>query len=179
MALDAPRWHEGIPMGPIGRFEGSRGSGLGGPILARLAGVVLAISALFAASGCDTLGGRTVIIDFASAEGIEAGMPVFFAGVRVGETGDPVVVTGRAAIPVRLPRRHRDALPTGAAFAVGITPDGNDRRCLIGYDLGLAVGFPDREPDTYPGFASEFELTLLVGVHQTREFWEALGGKQN
>jgi hypothetical protein len=153
---------------------GFRNWRLRGPAAAKLAGVATVISALFAVTGCDTLGGRTVTVDFASAEGIEAGVPVFFAGVLVGETRDPVVIAGRAAVPVRLSRRHREALPRGAAFAIGTAPDGSGRG-LIGYDLGPAVEFPNREPDTYPGFASEFELTLLVGVQQAREFWEALG----
>jgi hypothetical protein len=137
-------------------------------------GASICVVASLVLSGCDSLGGRTVTVEFASAAGILPGQPVFFAGVVVGETREPTVVAGRATVPVRLWRQQRDALPHGAAFAVGTAPDGSGRACLVGYDLGADAVPVGRTPYSYPGFASELELTLVVGVQRAREFWEAL-----
>lgn len=104
-----------------------------------VAGFTLGALCLMTVEGCDRIGGRTVMVEFRSAEGVESGRPVYFVGVKVGDTGAPVVVNGHARVPVYLSRRQRDALPAGAVFAIGDDPNNPSTRCLLGYAVSVAT----------------------------------------
>jgi hypothetical protein len=133
------------------------------------------LPALFVASmvaGCDYVGGRTVMVDFASADGVEEDTGVYFAGVQVGKTGVPDIVAGRAHVPVYLTRRHKEALPQGAVFVLEGDPLRPGVPRLSGYDLGDAVS--RRTDGLYPGFTSELEMALVVGAATARELWRQL-----
>jgi hypothetical protein len=137
-------------------------------------GFVLSVLALIAVAGCDRIGGRTVMVEFRSAEGLDSGRPVYFAGVKVGETGSPTIVKGQARVPVYLSRRHRDALPSGAVFAVGDDPNNPSKRCLLGYAVSTVPHRAEDDTEVYQGVSSEVELALLIGAEQAREFMEKL-----
>jgi hypothetical protein len=124
------------------------------------------------AAGCDYVGGRTVTVDFASADGVEEGTGVYFAGVQIGETGEPDIVAGRAHVPVHVTRRHKEALPQGAVFVLEEDPLRPGVPRLSGYDLG--DGVPRRTDGLYPGFTSEIEMALVVGAATARELWRQL-----
>lgn len=137
---------------------------------------VFSLAALFvmALDGCDRIGGRTVMVEFRSAEGLDSGRPVYFAGVKVGETGSPTIVKGQARVPVYLSRRHRDALPSGAVFAVGDDSNNPSKRCLLGYAVSTVPHRAEDDTEVYQGVSSEVELALLIGAEQAREFMEKL-----
>lgn len=142
----------------------------------RLLGFFGAAALLTLAHACDYVGGRAVTVDFASADGVHSGMPVYFAGVQVGKTGDPDVVAGRAVVQVRLARRFVDALPPGAVFVVQAGFGRPEDARLVGYDLAGRV--PRAANGAYPGFSSELEMAVLVGTATAQELWRQLESAQ-
>lgn len=151
---------------------GAHRGGFARRVSLRLAVLALVLGGL---GGCDYLAGRTVSVEFASAPGIQAEEPVYFAGVLVGKTGEPQIVQGKVHVPVQLMRRHKDALPKTTAFAISTVPDGSEERCLVGHDVGAVLPVDAVGADgVYRGFATEFELTLLVGAKKAKDFFESL-----
>lgn len=137
---------------------------------------LLALLAMLAGlPACEYLGGRTVLVEFESAEGITKSQAVYFAGVRVGKTGTPVIVTGRARVPVHLLRRNRDALPTDAVFATSDDPNEPGRRALVGYAVSVLPARVEDGVPVYHGVSCELELAVLVGAAKARELFEEIG----
>jgi hypothetical protein len=136
--------------------------------------VARVVTTLILIAGCQSIGGRTVLVDFQSAEGIASGQPAYFAGVQVGTTKDPTVVEGRARIPVRLWRRYRDALPVSAVFAVGDDPNQPTSRALLGYPVGTIPRRLENGVEVYQGVSCELELAVLIGAEKARELMNAI-----
>lgn len=130
--------------------------------------------ALFATVGCQSIGGRTVFVEFQSAEGIVSGQPVYFAGVQVGVTQEPLIVHGRARVPVRLWRRYRDALPDIAVFLLGDDPNQTGTRALLGYAAGIVPRRVENGTDLYQGVSCELELAVLVGAEKAKRLMAAM-----
>lgn len=122
-------------------------------------------------AGCDRIGGRTVMVEFSSAEGLPGGRPVYFAGVQIGSTGAPAIVAGKARVPVHLHRKHREAVTSGAVFAIANDPAESGARCLQGYAVGTAPRDENGTP-IYQGVTNELELALLLGAEKARELME-------
>jgi hypothetical protein len=137
--------------------------------------VAFGLCLLLATMACEQIGGRTVEVEFSSAEGMKSGRPVYLAGVQIGTSGAPVIVGGKARVSVGIWRTHRDALPAGAVFAIAPDPAAPSTRCLIVYEVASAKPRDENGTMIYPGASSELELALLVGVQRAREFWQALG----
>lgn len=125
-------------------------------------------------SGCDYLGGRTIAVEFSSAAGIREDLPVYFAGVLVGKTGEPRLVRGKAQVPVVLMRQHSDALVPSTVFALSRVPGTENEPCLVAHDVGAVL--PENmiaRSDLYHGFTNEFELAMVVGAAKAKEFLES------
>lgn len=131
-------------------------------------GVVLAVILVSAHGGCQSIGGRTVLVEFQSAEGIVDGQPVYFAGIQVGATKEPLVVHGRARVPVRLWRSYRNALPDTAAFLLGDDPNHAGTRALLGYAAGIVPRRVENGIDLYQGVSCELELAVLIGAEKAK-----------
>jgi hypothetical protein len=129
---------------------------------------------LFATLGCQSIGGRTVLVEFQSADGIASGQPVYFAGVQVGATKEPVIVHGRARVPVRLWRRYRDALPDKAVFLFGDDPNQAGARALLGYAAGIVPRRVEDGADLYQGVSCELELAVLIGAEKAKRLMAAM-----
>lgn len=135
---------------------------------------LVCMSVVAVLSGCDWIGGRTVMVEFQSADGIEGGQPVYFAGVKIGKTGSPTIVKGHARVPVYLSRSQRDALPVGAVFAIGDDPNQVGSRCLLGYAVSAVPLRAENGAEIYQGVSNELELALLLGAEKARELMEQL-----
>lgn len=137
-----------------------------------VAGMILL--AIVAGAACDYLGGDTIFIEFASAEGIEKGDAVYFAGVEVGQTGSATVVGGHAQVPVYLTRQQRDALPRAAVFVVGDDPTRPGLRALLGYAVASVQARTEDGRLVYQGLSCDLELAVLLGAEKARELMEAM-----
>lgn len=126
-------------------------------------------------AGCQSIGGRTVYAEFASLEGLSDGRPVYFAGVQIGTTGDPVIVQGKAQLPVHMYRSQADALPAGVVFAITEDPKQPGARCLQGYAVSSVRRREVDGKEIYQGVSNELELALIVGAEHAKDLWEALG----
>ncbi len=127
---------------------------------------------LVAVLACQRFGGRTVVVEFRSAEGIESGLAVSSAGTQIGITRKTTIVGGRAQVSVQLHRDHNDALPTSAVFVLAKDSENPEKNRLVVYDM-TAVS-PDLEsgPERYQGFRSVVELALVVGAEKAQKIWE-------
>jgi hypothetical protein len=122
-------------------------------------------------SACEYLGGRTVLVEFQSVEGITENQAIYFAGVRIGKTGTPVIVAGRARVPVHLLRRNREALPMDAVFAISEDPNVPGARALVGYAVGVLQARVEDGLPVFRGVSCELELAVLVGAAKARELF--------
>ena len=118
-------------------------------------------------SGCQTVGGRTITVEFRSSEGLRSGDSVYLAGVQIGEAGEPTVVAGKSHIPVQLYRKHKDAVPAGTVFLITGDEKRMGHKCLTGYGAVLANG--DKvSSEIFPGATNWIELVALVGAEKAK-----------
>ena len=132
------------------------------------------VAALMLVTACDYIGGNTVQVEFQSAEGIARNQAVYFAGVRVGKTGTPVIIAGRVHVPVYLLCRNRDALPMDAVFASSDDPSEPGKRALVGYAVSVLPARVEDGVSVYHGVSCELELAVLVGAAKARELFEEM-----
>lgn len=124
-------------------------------------------------SGCNRFGGRTVSVEFRSAEGLRGGEAVYLAGVRVGTSGEPKLVRGRAVVPVTLHRRHKDAVPAGTVFLLKPDPQDARRFCLAGaVCAGEVMG--QQSPGSYRGARNQIEFIAICGSARAAEILKEL-----
>src|ERR1019366_8585204 len=134
----------------------------------RIAMALLSMAVLAAAfSGCETVGGRTITVEFRSSEGLRSGDSVYLAGVQIGESGEPAVVAGKSHVPVQLYRKHKDAVPTGTVFLSTGDEKRPDHKCLIGYGAVLADS-GKVSSEMFPGATNWIELVALVGAEKAK-----------
>lgn len=134
--------------------------------------LLLAALSLLTTSACERIGGKTIQVEFRSAEGIGKDQPVYFAGVRIGWTGEPSIIEGRAMVPAYLARRHRDALPIGCVFVITEDPNKPGERALVGHDVGSIQRQMKDGTEVYPGVGNEVELALMIGAQKAKDFWK-------
>lgn len=136
--------------------------------------VVAVVAFLASLPACEYMGGRTVLVEFQSGEGISADQAVYFAGVHVGKTGTPGIVAGQVRVPVHLLRRNRDALPRDAVFASSDDPNESGKRALVGYAVSVLPARIEDGAPIYRGVSCELELAVLVGAAKARELFEEM-----
>ena len=137
--------------------------------------VLLTSAALVAQPGCERIGSRTVQAEFRSVEGLGSERPVYLAGVQIGTTGVPIVVDGRAQVPIRIWHSQRDALPLDSVFAIATDPNLPSELCLIVYEVPSLIPRDENGTQVFPGASTEMELAVLIGVEKARALWELLG----
>lgn len=136
----------------------------------RLVAAAVCLAGTFA---CDRIGGKKIAVDFRSAEGIKGGEAVYAAGVKIGTTGEPTLVGGRALVPVTLERKHKEALAAGAVFLVKTDP--SDARKLSLAATSCGEGRPGQvPPDTYRGASNGLELVAMCGAEKAKQLFEEL-----
>jgi len=124
--------------------------------------------------GCQSVGGRTITVEFRSSEGLRGGDAVYLAGVQIGETSEPTVVAGKSRVPVALYRKHKDAVPAGTVFLLTTDEKRPERKCLVGY--GAVLSSKGKEsPGIYSGAANWIELVALVGAEKAKELVRRIG----
>jgi len=129
---------------------------------------------VFCAMACERDGGRTVTVEFRSAQGIQGGRPVYFAGVEIGKTGSPTIISGKAHVPVYLFRSQRNAVAPGSVFLIADDPNDHGASCLVGHALNYPTPTVAGSPEVYQGVSSQLELAVLIGADRAKEFWEKL-----
>ena len=129
--------------------------------------VLLMAVLLVAFSGCQTVGGRTITVEFRSSEGLRSGDSVYLAGVQIGESGEPTVVAGKSHVPVQLYRKHKDAVPAGTVFLLTADEKRSGQKCLIGYGADLANS-GTAVAEVFLGATNWVELVTMVGAEKAK-----------
>ncbi|MGC8795190.1 MAG: MlaD family protein [Bryobacteraceae bacterium] len=138
----------------------------------RLIVAIAAISLLISA-GCSRIGGRTIGVEFRSAEGLRGGEAVYLAGVRVGTAHEPRLESGHAVVPVTIYRQHKDAVPAGTVFLLKRDPQDASRFALAG--AVCSSGSPGQKPpETYQGVRNQIEFLAVCGAAKAAELYEEL-----
>jgi hypothetical protein len=146
----------------------------GSPKSVGVAARMLLLAFVVGGIGCKSFGGPTVVVEFLSADGVDTNEAVYFAGVRVGETGDATVVGGRARVPIYLARRQRRAIPNGAVFVIGDDPNISGRHALLGYAVTTTQARIEDGIPVYRGLSCELELAVLLGAEKAKELMDAM-----
>lgn len=134
--------------------------------------VVVAVGMIFVGA-CDRIGGRRVDVEFRSAEGISGGEAVYFAGVRIGTTGEPTLEGGRARVPVNLDRKHKNSLAAGTVFLIKADPADSRKMSLTAAACGDSARTQKNE-ELYKGASNRLEFIALCGAEQAKQLFEEL-----
>jgi len=135
--------------------------------------LVVVTLGLFIAAACDRIGGRRVEVEFRTAEGISGGEAVYLAGVRIGTTGEPTLVGGRARVPVNLDRKHKNSLAAGAVFLIKADPADARKLSLTAAACGNGGRIKQSE-ELYKGASNRLEFIALCGAEQAKQLFEEL-----
>jgi hypothetical protein len=122
--------------------------------------------------GCVTIGGKNILVDFRSGEGIQKGDRVYLSGILVGTvSGQPQLHNNRARVPVTLYRDHKDAVPEGTVFLLRDDPVQAGRSRLDAY-TAAAGSRPAAEHGVFSGARNRAEMILLLGEEGAARAWE-------
>ena len=136
---------------------------------------VIASATLAVLTGCDRIGGRSIIVDFRDAEGVRGGDAVYLAGVKIGQVTDqPAIANGRARVPVLIGRKHKDGVPQGSVFLLKIDPADSTRKCLVAYFLVSPAPSTGGSAAHYAGASNRAELVLMLSADKAAKLWEEL-----
>lgn len=86
-------------------------------------------------SGCKTLGGKSIQVEFSSAEGLVSGGNVYLQGIPIGVSGSPKLVAGKVRVPVTLFRANKEAIAPGAVFLLSDDSAVPGKKCLVAYQF--------------------------------------------
>jgi hypothetical protein len=126
---------------------------------------------LWALSGCQTIGGKVINVEFRSAEGLRGGEAVYLAGIHVGITGEPVLSNGKARVPVTIFRKSKEAIPPRTVFLIKTDSTDSTKLSLVG--TACATTSAVQVPVTlYRGASNQIEFLLECASEKAREIWE-------
>jgi hypothetical protein len=158
--------------------------------------VAIAAAFLLCVVGCARIGGRSISVEFRSAEGLRGGEAVYLAGVRIGEAHEPKLVSGRAVVPVTIYRQYKDAVPAGTVFVLKRDPRDANRFALAGttcssappgqkppeeyqalkfvHDPFASAPPGQKPPELYRGVRNQREFLAVCGAAKAAELYEEL-----
>ena len=120
-------------------------------------------SSLFSLSGCKTLGGKSIEVEFSSAPGLTSGGNVYLQGVPIGSSGSPTLVAGKVRVPVTIFRANKEAIAPGAVFLISDDSAQPGKKCLVAYQFSGGVAPASQSPQVYQGASGWLEVIMIVG----------------
>jgi hypothetical protein len=134
-----------------------------------LAACAVVVFFLAGSSRINSIGGRTIRVEFRDAAGVTPGIAVYSGGIEVGQVLRPQVMNGRATVPVRLYRGQDQAIASGTVFLISEDPNRPGQHCLLGYAVSFSPD-PSRPDEVYSGAASRLEMIALIGLDKVRKY---------